>query len=406
MNPANWFRRLIGSANPLPNRASAAAAPSRRSTPRPHEPTDPLRNLTPESAQALLQAGERGDYATLQWAYRLVEKRDPVLTALVARYEGGLLKLDWTVKTLAGADPAPARAQAAALRAAYDRLDNLREALRFLVLARFRGFAHLELWRDADGEVAHLEPVPQWYWQRAGHRGPWAYDASAGLARGELVPLDPARFLVREVDRPVDELGLLVHLRRTRCQDYWDEFLEVYAVPAMFVIGPAGVPPDIEDQLIRQIGEVIGNSRGYLPYGSQLATVPFTGRGVNPFRTYLKALDEALVLAATGGKLSVLSEPGVGQQAGLVHWQVWREIMQAEAMQLSETLQRQFDAPFLARRFPGQPALAYFELCAAEETDVGAVVDHAARLAAAGYRLDPAQLSEKTGYRLQPISPV
>lgn len=401
MNPATWFRRLLGPAAALPNRASAAAAPSRRSTPRPHEPTDPLRNLTPDSAQALLQAGERGDYATLQWAYRLVEKRDPVLTALVARYEGGLLKLDWTIKTLAGADPALARAQAAALRAAYDRLDNLRDALRFLVLARFRGFAHLELWRDAEGEVAHLEPVPQWYWTRAGHRGPWAYDASAGLARGELVPLDPARFLVREVDRPVDELALLVHLRRTRCQDQWDEFLEVYAVPAMFVIGPAGVPPDIEDQLIRQIGEVIGNSRGYLPYGSQLATVPFTGRGVNPFRTYLKALDEALVLAATGGKLSVLSEPGVGQQAGQVHWQVWREIMQAEAMQLSETLQRQFDAPFLARRFPGQPVLAYFELCAAEETDVGAVVDHAARLAAAGYRLDPAQLSEKTGYRLE-----
>ncbi len=59
-----------------------------------------------------------------------------------------------------------------------------------------------------------------------------------------------------------------------------------------------------------------------------------------------------------------------------------------------------FDAPLLARHFPGTPPLAYFELCANEETDVGTVVEHAARLSAAGYTMDPEQLSEKTGYRL------
>lgn len=390
---------------------------------------NPLRGLTIERAVALLEGGERGEYADLQWLYRFIEKRDPTLCALLSRYDGGLLKLDWEIKEVraeqrtegqegrraaarqagalqeaaAGREAGPPRlaaAQAAALRQAYERLDNLRQALQFLVAARFRGFAHLEKWYGASGEVIHLEPVPQWYWVREGINGAWEYQSEArgGVRRGQ--PVDPARFLVREVDRPVDELGLFIHVRRNLCQKDWDAFVETYGVPAMFVIGPAGADPELEERLAAEVEEVIGNYRGYFPYGTQLASVPVLARGVNPFRTYLKALDEALVLAATGGKLSVLSEPGVGQQAGFVHWQVWREIVQAEAMLISEVMQRQFDAPLLARQFPGQPALAYFELCAKEETDVGTVVEQAAKLAKAGYRMDPGQLSEKTGYRL------
>jgi phage gp29-like protein len=376
---------------------------------------NPLRGLTIERAVALLEAGERGEYADLQWLYRFIEKRDATLCALLSRYDGGLLKLDWEIKEVTGDGKSPltpalspgggegvklAGAQAAALRQAYEGLDNLRQALQFLVTARFRGFAHLEKWQEPSGEVVHLEPVPQWYWVREGLNGAWEYqrEARSGARRGQ--PIDLGRFIVREVERPVDELALFIHVRRNLCQKDWDAFVETYGVPAMFVIGPAGADPELEERLAAQVEEVIGNYRGYFPYGTQLATVPMIARGVNPFRTYLKALDEALVLAATGGKLSVLSEPGVGQQAGFVHWQVWREIIQAEAMLISEVMQRQFDAPVLARQFPGQPALAYFELCAKEETDVAAVVEQAATLAKAGYRVEPGQLSEKTGYRL------
>src|SRR5260370_40378808 len=43
-----------------------------------------------------------------------------------------------------GASATLAEDQAAALRHAYDGLDNLREAIEFLALASFRGFSHLE----------------------------------------------------------------------------------------------------------------------------------------------------------------------------------------------------------------------------------------------------------------------
>ncbi len=389
---------------------------------------NPTRGLTIERAADLLEAGERGEYADLQWLYRFVEKRDTTLAALLARYDGGLLKLDWTIKEphvsqvtdhasrftfhapsaspQEEPDPMLAREQAAMLHQAYSRLDNLREALKFLVLARFRGFAHLEKWFDDDGRVTHLEPVPQWLWVRDGVQGAWEYNrqARAGVRNGE--PIDPARFLIREADRPVDEMAIFPPVRRAPCQKAWDGFVETSGIPAIFVVGPAGASEETQADLTEKVEGITSSYRGYLPAGSHLESVSADTRGINPFHTYLKALDEALVLAATGGKLSILSEPGVGLQAGQVHWRAWREVMQAEALLISEVFQRQFDAPLLAHHFPGKPPLAYFELCANEETDVGTVVEHAAKLSAAGYIMDPAHLSEKTGYRLaKPTDP-
>ena len=60
--------------------------------------------------------------------------------------------------------------QAAFLRDAYERIENLREAVQFLALAEFRGYAHLEKNHDARGRVSELRPVPQWFWARLGTR--------------------------------------------------------------------------------------------------------------------------------------------------------------------------------------------------------------------------------------------
>lgn len=55
----------------------------------------------------------------------------------------------------------------------------------------------------------------------------------------------------------------------------------------------------------------------------------------------------------------------------------------------------------LAKYFPGEPQLAYFELAATRSLDPTDVINQALTLAKAGYEIDPAELSEKTGYRLK-----
>jgi hypothetical protein len=151
----------------------------------------------------------------------------------------------------------------------------------------------------------------------------------------------------------------------------------------------------------RMAEAIIGDARGTMPNGTRVQTVDAGARGQNPFADHLRYQDEQIVLAATGGKLTALAESGTGTLAGSAHQQAFDDIAEAEAVVLSEIFQKQFDAPLLAREFPGQPPLAYFELALTREVDAATVVEQALVLAKAGYEIDPAQLSEKTGYTLK-----
>ena len=89
---------------------------------------------------------------------------------------------------------------------------------------------------------------------------------------------------------------------------------------------------------------------------------------------------------------------GLGSTTARTHQDAFNEIAEAEAMEIGEVFQKQLDREILARRFPGQPVLAFFSLAARQETDVTEVVGHVRQLAAAGYEVDPAQIEELTGY--------
>ena len=252
--------------------------------------------------------------------------------------------------------------------------------------------------------VVHLEPVEQWHWTRKSLYAPWLYNANAMQTNfGVEVPLD--RFIIREVKRPLDPIALISFIRSSLSQKDWDAFVEIYGLPGTVVIGPPHVPLGREADYQTAAENVAKGASGYLPNGSDVrfATEP---RGANPFGEHLRRLDEQLVLAGTGGLLTMLAEGGSGMLAGTAHQETFEIIAKAEAQRISEVFQRQFDAEILSREFPGQPRLAYFELAANEETDVAMVIEQAFKLAQGGYEIDVNELSEKTGYKLQARAPV
>jgi phage gp29-like protein len=369
---------------------------------------NPLRGLTLRLAVAMLEQGERGNYARLQWLYRYIEKRNPTLRGVLSRRQAALTRLDWDVRVRSdAANVASGRSlaarQAALLRDAYERVANLREAVTFLALAEFRGYAHLERHFDARGRTVKLQPVPQWFWARLGPDAPWQYNAEArpGLPMPQDPVLDPARFLYREVDSPIDEIALIAHIRQALSQKDWDAFVETYGLPPLFLELPPEVPAEREQEYQAMAEAIIGDARGTMPNGTRVQTVDAGARGQNPFAEHLRYQDEQIVLAATGGKLTALAEAGTGALAGSAHQEAFDDITEAEAIVISEIFQRQFDAPLLAQEFPGQAQLAYFELALTREADPATVVEHALVLAKAGYEIDPSELSEKTGYTLK-----
>lgn len=371
---------------------------------------NPLRALNMQRVVTLLEAGQRGEFANLEWLYRTIERRDATIRALKQRRIAALKRLDWNIKTVPenemppGATPDMAKKQAETLRTAYDGIDNLAEAVGFIELAEFRGFSHLEKHYDRDFNVVHLEPVEQWHWVRDGINGEWKYDPES---RGTLTAgqdIDLANFIIREIDDPIDEVAIIAFMRKNLSQKDWDAFIEVFGVPPTFIIGPPNTDPDKEKEYQEIAEDIVGDGRGYLPHGADVKNPTAQVRGTNPFRDHIKYQDEQVVLAGTGGKLTMLTESGSGTLAGGAHEDTFDDIAEAEAVDISEIFRAQNDAAILNQHHEGQPVLAYFDLAARDVQDIGQVVTHAKDLSTAGYVMDTDDLAERTGYKITPKS--
>ena len=371
---------------------------------------NPLRSLTIARTVALREAFDRGEMAEVQWAFRSLERSDADLLALVERRTAAILDLDWNVRTATpgkpGYDTALAAEQAAALREAYDRIDNLYEALEHLALAVFRGYSHLQKQSSVlqlHSWIDHLEPVDQWNVVRDGSGPRWKYNPEAQSTGFSGLPdsmlMDPDEFIILEHPRPIDFHALPKCARTTLGEKDWTAFMDVFGIPSGIIIMPPEVPPGKEQAYAEHAQRLSQGASGVLPNGSDYrpnASPTMTG----PFRGYLDYFTEKLVLAGTGGLLTMLTQSGSGTLAGGAHADTFRLLARGHGRRLSEGLQKQFDSVVLKAAFPGKPALAYFTLDfqAAPETDE--IVDHALKLSQAGYLMDVEDLSERTGYNL------
>jgi len=392
---------------------------------------NPLRGMSLPRLLSLLDAGERGQYADLQWFYHYMERSDAMVFAVMQRRRAALLACDWDIKEVSGyggdgvsgsengsadsvlaseqvapqqsrarrgVDSVLAEEQVAFLREAYDRIENLRDAMGFLFSGFFRGYAHLEKHYTASGIIQRLEPVEQWFWVRDGLYGPWEYNQNAVSGRYRGLPIEPADFVIVDTV-PLNRLLSVLYLGRTLTLKDWDSFLEVYGIPSVFLVGPPNTPESKEEEYQRIAEQLIADGRGYLPNGSDIKYVNGGGNRP-PFKERIEYLDRQITLAATGGLLTMLAESGSGTLAGNAHANTFTQIARGDALTLSEVFQKHVDLPLLAEFFPGQPVLAYFEFAPPVSEESSRVVEDALKLAKAGVRIDPDELSEKTGYRV------
>ena len=365
---------------------------------------NPLRGMNLSKLLSLLDAGERGQYADLQWFYHYMERSDAMVFSVMQRRRAALLSCDWDIKQVSGEaatiDQVLADEQVAFLREAYDRIENLRDAVAFLFSGFFRGYAHMEKHYSASGMIQRLEPVEQWFWVRDGMYGDWEYNQNAGSGRNRGLPIDPGDFVILDTVA-LNRLLSVLYLGRTLTLKDWDSFLEVYGIPSVFLVGPPNTPEAKEEEYQRIAEQLIADGRGYLPYGSDIKYVNGGGNRP-PFRERIEYLDRQITLVATGGLLTMLTQSGSGTLAGEAHSETFMQIARGDALTVSEVFQKHLDTPLLAEFFPGQPILAYFEFAPPAGNEVSRVIEDAVNLAKAGVRMDVEELSEKTGYRLAP----
>lgn len=370
---------------------------------------NPLRGLDIPRVVRLLDDGERGKYDELQKLNRMAEKRHPTLKGLKARRLAALEKLDWDCKVPEvlppGITAAQAETQRAFLRESYDQIGNLPQAISFSGLRTFRGFIHLEKRHRDDNPsepVVELKPVPQYHWLRDPHTWEWKYDANARHDLTRAVPVDPADFMISEVDDPLCEIALLCFIRRGLAKKDWTAFMEDYAIASVFATLGENTPLDKVKEWLEVVKQVTSNSRGALPPGSEVKLLEAGQLDGVQFSNFISAEDQDLVLAGTGGLLTMLTaSTGLGGETqGQNHQDAFDAIAQAEAMQISAFFQKQFDLPLLQREFPSQPIVAYWELAARDEEDVNALADRVQKFATAGLEADANEISEKAALKL------
>jgi len=404
------FHAVRGSSS-LPNRRTVVASASGEG----HlaNPADalgnPLRGLTPANAAALLQNAMRGQWTRAQWLMYYVEQWDADVWTLVERRCAGLRQLDWTIRIDAQADSQGlgrlAEEQRQFLHTCYQGIGNMREAVEFLALAKFRGYSHLAI-----GEK-RFEPLDQWWWVRDGMYGPWYYNPEAKLTTAAALgtPVEPTEYIVRVEPRSLIWLSILKFLRASHNAKWWDRFCEIASRQGTVIIGP----PNLSDEQAVSFGlkaaAIARGGAGVLEHGSAVerpATDGVQSGGKTAWEARLRYLKEDLILAGTGGMLTALSQAtGIGGSQGKEQGDVWRSLLRADAQDISEVLQEQFDIPRLQNAFPNQPILAWFELDSTETPSADRVLEHAVTARQAGFTVSPQQLRERTGYELAPVSP-
>ena len=329
------------------------------------EYVNPLRGCTMEGVVAKIEQGDRGALADIQWFYQAMERSDALIATVILRRRSALLSCSWDVKEEDYPnDPVLAREQAAFLRDAYDRIDNLKEAVAFLAMSAFRGFAHVEKHYGADGDVIRLEPVEQWFWCRKGMFGEWRYNREARSGEDEGEEVERGNFVMVEAPMALDRILSVQYLRRNLALRDWSSYLDVYGLPSVFFVLPTGVTK-AEDVAKFQaiIEELVKDGRGCLPNGTEVKYVDGGGPGSKPpFRDHLDYLDKQITLLGTGGLLTMLAESGSGTLAGSAHQQAFDQVAKGDAVLVSEALQRDFDKPLLDAAFPGWPVEAGFVL--------------------------------------------
>lgn len=371
---------------------------------------NPLRGATLTTLSSYFDEADEGRFTHIMWMARKMIRRDPVIRACLRRILTVVQGLDWQVKIMeelpAGITPKMAEAQAAYLKERYSQIDNLKQAYSFLVRADFLGFSHLEKHYDTKGRVIHLQPVPQWHWVRDGIYGPWRYNASATPWGRDLQDIQPADFIIHEVEDPWLEIALVSGLDLNQLERDLRGYCARYGIPNTFFIAGPGSTDDDLGELNDVASELAADGTGVLPNGADVKTHESASKG-EIFELASKLFKEKIVLAATGGLLTMLTESGSGTLAGGAHSDSWRQIASGLAADISEVFQCQMDVPWLEEGFPGQSIAAYFELDFPDEpADREKLSGTAKTLKEAGYTIKAAWLSEELGIPFDaPTSP-
>lgn len=399
---------------------------------------DPLVNLTAKRVENDLRRDiNRGLFANPAWTFHELAAVSATLGDKVAFWKSKIGALEWSIRVDAdaekgrakvGEDGKPTNPDAAklaekaekqrqCLKDRYEKIKNLRKAIRHMATARFYGFAVLK----NDGET--LAPVDPWNvvhdveWK--GDTAPsygWHFNrrAETQFKPATMPKMEIGEFIIRESDECNMVALMRLALRDTAVTDFREKNLEEASKNQIIILTGDKLPDQKTDPVAYQNmmaalkdardGKSVVLAKGD-PNCPTEVVKPDGAQGLPYYNETLDKIEQKMTKAVTGGLLTMLSMPqGIGSGASDNHADTLADILEDDAKGICESFWEAIDRPVLQAAgllADGERQLAWFDLGLPGRKDSATAAQTLSTLKGAGYAVSDEQASDMLGFDVE-----
>jgi phage gp29-like protein len=368
----------------------------------------PSRGLTPGRLAWIMETADAGNMREQAELFEEMEEKDPHLAAVLQTRKLAVLGLEWAVTP---ADETPEREKEAEFCREVLEALSFKQACLHLLDAVGKGYAASEILWDYDGAravvqalrpihaknitwVGSLEPllVTEGNWQ--GEKPPpWKWIFHRHLARSG-----------HDTRNGVLRVCAWMYLFKNYALKDWATFNEIFGMPLRLgKYEPSATPADRE-ALRAAITSLGTDAAGIISKNTEIEFVEASARlsGItNPYQVMVDLCNREMSKAVLGQTLTTDTSGATGTySAGKVHEEVRRDILEADAEALAETIREQLLRPLMGFNFGWDRPVPGFSFNLAEDEDLKALSETYKNLVEMGYPISMAHVSERFGIPL------
>lgn len=304
---------------------------------------NPLRNLTQNGIQNLIDTSKNGNDMLLQVCYKEVERCTPIFGIVINKRLSGIINRKW--KITANDESDAAIKQAEFVQKLFDECDNLNEdgftaAIKHLALYSFRGRSYVKPFIVNDKLI--FKKLENWNVLRYQNKNYWNPTCDYGFMVGDnfdkLLEIPKTEVCYCLDDRPIDLPGLATYLRMMVGETQWSRFVEKEGVPQVIIKAPAGISDSLLNIWQYRAQAIFEGGSGVLPNDAAIEQLT-AARGQDPFSEFLKHQTETIVLLATGNTLGTLpGSSGLGSNVAEIQNDQFNQLITADCKQIQNTI--------------------------------------------------------------------
>ena len=306
---------------------------------------NPLRMLTKPQIERMIDNYRHGDDVRLQLVFSQIETMSSIYQVCISKRTAGVVNRKWDILPIV--DSPEAKAQAAKVKEMFLKADarnedGLTEALKYLVLAAFRGRSAVKPFIE-DGELI-LKKLNNWnllqyngnlYWNPSSEEVGWFYDNEKPPL---VIPLPKDEVCCISNSMPIDIPGLMLYLRQLVGEEQWSRFVEKQGIPQVVINTPNGTPDNALDLWNQRALQIFEGGSGTLPYDAKINILD-SARSQDPFTSYIQHQMEMVCILSLGGTLLAMpGATGLGSDLARVQQESFNSLVNQDCKLISNAM--------------------------------------------------------------------